>query len=54
MVPVGILGDRTDTELPIAPTTDLNRYRLIDISAQSYGGDGTHSGQSLLRGTLTN
>lgn len=54
MVPVGILGDLSDTELPIAPTTDLNRYRLIDISAQAYGGDGAHSGKSLLRGTLTN
>lgn len=54
MVPVGILGDLSDTVLPIAPTTDLNRYRLIDISAQAYGGDGAHSGKSLLRGTLTN
>ncbi len=54
MVPVGILGDLSTTVLPIAPTTDLNRYRLIDISAQAYGGDGTHSGKSLLRGTLTN
>jgi hypothetical protein len=54
MVPVGVLGDLSDTVLPIAPTTDLNRYRLIDISAQAYGGDGARSGRSLLRGTLTN
>ncbi|MGX6600824.1 anti-sigma factor [Micromonosporaceae bacterium Da 78-11] len=54
MVPVGVLGTGAATVLTIAPTTDLNRYRLIDISAQAYGGNGTHSGKSLLRGTLTN
>jgi hypothetical protein len=54
MLPVGVLGAVPDTVLSIAPTTDLNRYRLIDISAQAYGGDGTHSGKSVLRGTLTN
>jgi anti-sigma-K factor RskA len=53
MVPVGILGSGPDSVLPISPTTDLNRYRLIDISAQPYGGNGTHSGKSLLRGTLS-
>jgi hypothetical protein len=55
MVPVGIIRpEDPETVLPIAPTTNLNRYRLIDVSAQAYGGNGTHSGKSLLRGTLTN
>ena len=45
--------DRTDVTLPIPPGTDLNRYRLVDISAEPHDGKPTHSGDSLLRGTLT-
>ena len=40
--------------LPVPPGADLNRYRLVDVSAEAYDNDATHSGRSLLRGTLTN
>jgi hypothetical protein len=40
--------------LPLPPGADLNRYRLVDVSAETYDGDAAHSGKSLLRGTLTN
>jgi hypothetical protein len=39
--------------LPVPPGTDLNRFRLVDISDEPHDGDSTHSGRSLLRGTLT-
>lgn len=54
MIPVGLLGSSTsDVALPIPPTTDLNQYSLVDISAEAWDGDSAHSGKSLLRGTLT-
>ena len=40
--------------LPLPPGADLNRYRLVDVSAEPHDGDAAHSGKSLLRGTLTN
>lgn len=39
---------------PLPPGADLNRYRLVDISAEAYDGDAAHSGKSLLSRTLTN
>ncbi|MEV6304068.1 anti-sigma factor [Actinoplanes sp. NPDC051861] len=54
MVAVGSLPDRREAVLPVPPGTDLNRYRLVDVSDEPHDGDATHSGQSLLRGTLTN
>jgi hypothetical protein len=39
--------------LTVPPGTDLNRYRLVDVSDEPHDGDATHSGKSLLRGTLT-
>jgi hypothetical protein len=54
MVSVGSLPDRPDVTLPIPPGTDLNRYRLVDVSAEAHDGNSAHSGKSLLRGTLTN
>ena len=53
MVALGSLTDRPDAVLPVPPGTDLNRYRLVDISDEPHDGDATHSGRSLLRGTLT-
>ena len=42
-----------DVVLPIPPGTDLNTYRLVDVSAEAHDGNSAHSGDSLLRGTLT-
>jgi len=53
MVAVGNLTDRSDAVLPVPPGTDLNRYRLVDVSDEQHDGDAAHSGHSLLRGTLT-
>ncbi len=52
MVSVGVLRDSGDELLPLPSTIDLRRYRLVDVSAEEYDGDVTHSGRSLLRGTL--
>jgi hypothetical protein len=38
---------------PLPPNADLNRFRLVDVSAEANDGDAAHSGKSLLRGTLT-
>ncbi|WP_305788388.1 anti-sigma factor [Symbioplanes lichenis] len=53
MVAIGNLPDAPEAVLPVPPGTDLKRYRLVDISDEPHDGDATHSGQSLLRGTLT-
>ena len=53
MQSLGSLGDRPDVVLPIPPGTDLNRYRTVDVSAEAHDGNSAHSGDSLLRGTLT-
>ena len=55
MLSIGNLPGRAgDVTLPIPPGTDLNQYRLVDISAEAQDGNAAHSGDSLLRGTLTN
>jgi hypothetical protein len=53
MVAIGNLTGRPDVVLPLPPGTDLNRYRLVDVSDEPHDGDAAHSGHSLLRGTLT-
>ena len=53
MVAVGNLTGKPDVVLPLPPGTDLNRYRLVDVSDEPHDGDSAHSGRSLLRGTLT-
>ncbi|GAA0586971.1 hypothetical protein GCM10010172_85050 [Paractinoplanes ferrugineus] len=53
MVALGNLPARDDAVLPVPPGTDLNLYRLVDVSDEPHDGDATHSGRSLLRGTLT-
>lgn len=53
MVAIGNLPDRPEAVLPVPPGIDMNRYRLVDISDEPHDGNATHSGRSLLRGTLT-
>lgn len=53
MTAIGQLGDGGDVLLPLASTTDLRKYRLVDISAEQYDNNQAHSGDSLLRGQLT-
>jgi anti-sigma-K factor RskA len=53
MVALGNLSDRPRVVLPVPPGTDLNRFRLVDVSDEPHDGNATHSGNSLLRGTLT-
>ncbi|WP_250031422.1 anti-sigma factor [Paractinoplanes maris] len=53
MVALGNLGDRPDEVLPVPAGVDMNRYSLVDVSDEPHDGDATHSGRSLLRGTLT-
>ncbi|BBH68253.1 hypothetical protein ACTI_49380 [Actinoplanes sp. OR16] len=53
MVAVGNLSGDRQVVLPVPAGTDLNRYRLVDISDEPHDGDAMHSGVSLLRGTLT-
>jgi anti-sigma-K factor RskA len=53
MVAIGNLPDQPVAWLPVPPGTDLNRYRTVDVSDEPHDGDATHSGRSLLRGTLT-
>jgi anti-sigma-K factor RskA len=53
MVSLGNLTDKANAVLPIPPGTDLNRYRLVDVSDEPHDGNAAHSGHSLLRGVLT-
>jgi hypothetical protein len=53
MQALGTLTGSPDVVLPIPPGTDLNTYRLVDVSAEAHDGNAAHSGDSLLRGTLT-
>jgi hypothetical protein len=53
MTAIGQLGDGNDVLLPLSSTTDLRKYRLVDISAEQYDNDQAHSGKSMLRGQLT-
>jgi anti-sigma-K factor RskA len=53
MVAVGNLPGSSEAVLTVPPGTDLNRYRVVDVSDEPHDGDATHSGKSLLRGTLT-
>jgi hypothetical protein len=52
MVSVGQLGDGDDVLLPVTSTTDIAKYRLVDVSAEDYDNNQRHSGRSLLRGEL--
>ncbi|GAB3955314.1 anti-sigma factor [Micromonospora vulcania] len=53
MFSVGTLGDGPDALLPLPPNVDLRTYSVVDVSAERYDNKPAHSGDSLLRGTLT-
>jgi hypothetical protein len=53
MVSLGVLSDGGDELLPLPSTIDLHRYRVVDVSAEDFDGNALHSGQSMLRGTLS-
>nr|WP_232624706.1 hypothetical protein [Micromonospora sagamiensis] len=48
-----MLGEGTDALLPLPPDVDLDRYSVVDVSAERYDNNTAHSGDSLLRGSLT-
>jgi hypothetical protein len=52
MQPLGVMGAKADQELNVPGTLDLRKFNIVDISAEPHDGDATHSGKSLLRGTL--
>ena len=53
MVSVGTLGPDASASLPLPATMDLGTFRVVDISAERYDGEQTHSQDSVLRGTLS-
>ncbi|MEU4568334.1 anti-sigma factor [Micromonospora sp. NPDC023956] len=53
MLSVGVLGGGADALLPLPPGVDLDRYSVVDVSAEQYDNNTAHSGDSLLRGALT-
>ncbi|MDG4779548.1 anti-sigma factor [Micromonospora sp. WMMD961] len=53
MFSVGTLGGGSDALLPLPPNVDLKTYSVVDVSAEQYDNNTDHSGDSLLRGTLT-
>ncbi|WP_262281526.1 anti-sigma factor [Micromonospora sp. MA102] len=54
MFPVGTLNKASGDELlPMPPNVDLRTYSVVDVSAEQFDNKPAHSGDSLLRGTLT-
>ncbi|WP_328650660.1 anti-sigma factor [Micromonospora sp. NBC_00330] len=53
MFSVGTLGGGSDALLPLPPNVDLKTYSVVDVSAEQYDNNTRHSGDSLLRGSLT-
>ncbi len=51
MIPLGILP-AAGGEFDIPAGVDLDEYPIVDVSAEPLDGNPTHSGTSLLRGTL--
>ncbi|MFC4996853.1 anti-sigma factor, partial [Dactylosporangium cerinum] len=52
MQPLGPMGTKADQQLTVPGNLDLHKFNIVDISAEPHDGDATHSGKSLLRGTL--
>ncbi len=44
-------GDRAS--FPIPEGLDLDEYVIVDVSREHFDGDPTHSGDSIVRGTLS-
>ena len=54
MFSVGTLGRARETNCCRCPRTwTSGRYSVVDVSAEQYDNKPAHSGDSLLRGTLT-
>ena len=52
MVSLGVVPGDGPASFAVPPGLDLSRYDVVDISDEPLNGDPTHSGVSLLRGTL--
>ncbi|WP_432564513.1 anti-sigma factor [Kineococcus sp. SYSU DK003] len=52
LVSLGALGG-TSATVALPPGLDLDRYDVVDVSAEPLDGDPGHSSDSVLRGTLT-
>ncbi|MBB5868099.1 hypothetical protein F4553_001478 [Allocatelliglobosispora scoriae] len=53
MFSVGTLGAGPDGEFTLPANADLGVYRVVDVSAEQFDNNSAHSGDSLLRGTLS-
>lgn len=53
MVSLGAVGSEERSTLPLPPGIALDRFTVIDVSAEDFDGDPTHSAISVVRGTLT-
>ncbi|MFN3707080.1 anti-sigma factor [Microcella sp.] len=51
LISLGLLGDARG-EFVIPAEVDLDRYSVVDISAEPLDGDPSHSGDSIVRGAL--
>ena len=51
MTPVGLMA-RDDERFPVPNGIDVSRYPVVDVSDEEPGGAPTHSGNSIVRGTL--
>lgn len=52
MQAVGLVSGGS-ARLPVLPSLDLDRYRVVDVSLETLDGDAAHRAESLLRGDLT-
>jgi|AntAceMinimDraft_1070359.scaffolds.fasta_scaffold07262_3 hypothetical protein len=53
MISLGAVNAGQNTQLPIPAGLALDRYRLVDVSAEKFDGDVTHSTISVVRGELS-
>jgi len=52
MVSLGAVGPGERSTLPLPPGIALDRFTVVDVSAEEFDGDPTHSAISVARGTL--
>jgi hypothetical protein len=52
MVSIGVLGQSAVNEFPLPAGMDMQAFPVVDISVEQFDGDVTHSGNSLVRGSL--
>ncbi|MFV2100500.1 anti-sigma factor [Micromonospora sp. LOL_024] len=53
MFSVGVPGSGSDVLLPLPPNVDLGHCSVVDVSAEEFDNNTDHSGDGLLRGSLT-